>query len=108
MRCRQSHLLAGPLRNIDRVDLWGIGQTGKGWLRWLQSQNIEIRRGYDINERKVNQEIHGVRIEHPADMPPADGTPLVIAVGADDARNAILPQVESRGYVAGKDTWFVA
>lgn len=108
MRCRRLHLLAGPLRGVRIVDLWGIGQTGKPWLRWLQDQNIEIRHGYDINERKTNQWIHGVRILHPAEMPTADGTPLLIAVGAKNARNTILPQILSRGYVSGRDAWFVA
>ncbi|MCH8830324.1 MAG: glycosyltransferase family 2 protein, partial [Planctomycetes bacterium] len=40
MRCRRMHLLAGPLRGVDSVDLWGAGQTGKPWLRWLQAQRI--------------------------------------------------------------------
>ena len=108
MRCRQLHLLAGPLRYATRVDLWGVGQTGKPWLRWLQARNVAVRRGYDINERKVNERIHGVQIEHPSEMPVADGTPLVIAVGAEGARELILPQIRSRGYVLGDDAWFVA
>jgi len=108
MRCRQSHLLAGPLRSIECVDIWGVGQTGKPWLRWLRAQNIDVRRGYDVNERKVNEHIHGVRIAHPTDMPVADGTPLIIAVGADDARRLILPQILQQGYVSGSDAWFVA
>jgi glycosyltransferase involved in cell wall biosynthesis len=107
-RCRQQHLLAGPLRDVDCVDLWGVGDTGKPWLRWLQAQNITVRRGYDINQRKVNEIIHGVCIAHPSEMPSADGTPLVIAVGAEDARKLILPEILSRGYVAGGDAWFVA
>ena len=108
MRCRQSHLLAGPLRDVPCVDLWGIGQTGKPWLRWLQTRNITVRHGYDINERKVNQSIHGVRVAHPMELPTADGTPLMIAVGAEHARKLILPQLQSRGYVPGNDAWFVA
>ena len=108
MRCRQRNLIDGPLRDVPTVDLWGIGQTGKPWLRWLQVQGIAVRRGYDISERKVNREIHGVRIWHPDDMPDADGTPLLIAVGADGARQVILPQIVSRGYVSGRDAWFVA
>ena len=108
MRCRQLHLLAGPLRDVSHVDLWGVGQTGKPWLRWLQARNIAVRRGYDIDERKLNERIHGVRIAHPTDVPAADGTPLVIAVGAEDARKLILPQIQSRGYVSGGDAWFVA
>jgi glycosyltransferase involved in cell wall biosynthesis len=108
MRCRQLHLLAGPLRDVSRVDLWGVGQTGKPWLRWLQGRNIAVRRSYDVNERKVNERIHGVRIAHPSEMPGADGTPLVIAVGADASRKLILPHILSRGYVSGSDAWFVA
>ena len=107
-RCRQSHLLAGPLRDVSRVDLWGVGQTGKPWLRWMQTQNISIRRAYELNKRKVNERIHGVQVSHPTEMPAADGTPLVIAVGAENARELILPQILSRGYASGVDAWFVA
>jgi glycosyltransferase involved in cell wall biosynthesis len=108
MRCRQSHLLAGPLRGVRCVDIWGVGQTGKPWLRWLRDRKINVRRGYDVNQRKVNEQIHGVRIWHPTDMPVADGTPLIIAVGAEDARRLILPQILRQGYVSGGDAWFVA
>ncbi len=108
MRCRQLHLLNGPLRDVSCVDLWGVGQTGKPWLRWLQAQNVTVRRAYDINERKVNGKIHGVGIAHPSDMPAADGTPMVIAVGAEDAHKVILPHILSQGYVSGVDAWFVA
>ena len=107
-RCRQAHLLAGPLRDVDCVDLWGVGQTGKPWLRWLQSHRIAVRRAYDVNNRKIGSEIHGVAVLHPEDLPTADGTPLVIAVGAAGARELILPHIQSRGYSAGKDAWFVA
>lgn len=108
MRCRRLHLLAGPLCDVNEVDLWGVGRTGKGWLRWLQSENITVRRGYDINDRKVNVMIHGVEIVHPSTMPVADGMPLIIAVGAEDARDVIRPQILARGYVPGEDAWFVA
>ena len=107
-RCRQKHLLAGPLHGASQIDLWGVGKTGKPWLRWLRDQNISIRHGYDVDKRKVNENIHGVRIEHPSRMPAADGTLMLVAVGAKDARNKILPQLQSRGHVSGHDAWFVA
>jgi len=108
MHCRRLHLFDGPLRNVSCVDLWGVGQTGKPWLRWLQTRNVTVRRAYDVSERKVNETIHGVVVAHPRDMPAADGTPLVIAVGAEKARKMILPHILSRGYVSGGDAWFVA
>ena len=108
MRCRRGHLHSGPLSSVEEVDLWGLGNTGKPWLRWLQEQHIAVRNGYDIDHRKVGQTIHGITVKHPSSLPPADGVPLLIAVGAAGARETIRPQIESRGYVSGHDAWFVA
>ncbi|TWT33696.1 Hyaluronan synthase [Posidoniimonas corsicana] len=107
-RCRRTHLLAGPLAGVSSVDLAGVGQTGKPWLRWLQSEGLTVRRAYDINPRKHGAVIHGVRVDDPQQMPPADGTPLLIAVGSEGARGVITPDLLARGYVLGHDAWFVA
>jgi glycosyltransferase involved in cell wall biosynthesis len=107
-RCRRMHLLDGPLAGVTQVDLWGVGQTGKSWLRWLQASGIHVRQAYEVNQRQVDQVIHGVQVQHPEAMPAADGTPLVIAVGADGARDIIRPHILKRGYEIGSDAWFVA
>ena len=107
-RCRRQHLLTGPLQAADTVDLWGLGKTGKIWLQWLQSQGITVRRAYEVNTRKVNTRIHGVSVVHPDELAPADGTPLLIAVGAEGARELIRPQIIARHYQPGTDAWFVA
>ena len=114
-RCRQMHLIGdpadshgGPLAGAGEVDLWGVGQTGKPWLRWLQRNGIAVRRAYDVNQRKIDETIHSVRVAHADAMPMADGTPLVIAVGADGARDQIRPHLSARGYEPGRDAWFVA
>ncbi|MDG2383698.1 MAG: glycosyltransferase [Pirellulaceae bacterium] len=107
-RCRRVHLLDGPLRGVAKVDLWGFGQAGKPWLRWLQSEGIQVRLGYDIDQRKVGQKVHGVEVQHAAQLAPADGTPLLIAVGAQGAREAIGPSLVLGDYSPGRDAWFVA
>lgn len=107
-RCRRTHLLAGPLNDMTEADLAGVGQTGKPWLRWLQSEGLTVRRAYDINPRKHGAVIHGVRVDDPQEMLPADGTPLVIAVGSEGAREVITPDLVAWGYVLGGDAWFVA
>lgn len=107
-RCRRMHLLDGPLAGVGVVDLWGLGRTGKPWLRWLRKRGHEVRHGYDISERRIGQKLQGVRVRAPSSLVPADGTPLLIAVGAAGARDVIAPQLESRGYVPGVDAWFVA
>lgn len=107
-RCRREHLLSGPLRDVQRVDVWGVGRTGKTWLLWLEETGIRVRRAYDVNERKVGTTVHGVPVAHPSDLLPSDGTPLLLAVGAEGARELIRPQIASQGYRSGDDAWFVA
>jgi glycosyltransferase involved in cell wall biosynthesis len=106
--CRRHYLLLGPLSNVAVVDLWGVGETGKPWLRWLKACGIAVRRAYDVNPRKQGETIHGTPVYHPDEVLPADGTPLIIAVGAPGARRIIEPQLVEHGYTLGDDAWFVA
>ncbi len=106
--CKRFHLLEGPLRNSGTVDLWGAGQTGKPWLRWLQGVGLSVRRLIEISPRKIGERIHGVEVLPPDDLAEADGTPMLIAVGAAGARELIQDHLEKRGYGTGKDAWFVA
>ncbi len=108
MNCRRHHFLTGPLDECSEVDLWGAGATGKPWLRWLQSHNVSVRKLIDVSPRKHGQTIHGVRVERPEAMEPPDGVPLVVAVGADGARQKISDFVTERRYTVGGDVWFVA
>lgn len=107
MRCRRLHLLAGPLAGVKQVDLWGVGKTGKPWMHWLQQNRIQVRRAYDIDPRKINSVIHSVSVDDPADLV-YDGTTMLIAVGAENARQIISPQLVDRGFTPGVDAWFVA
>ena len=107
-RCKREYLLNGPLRNTRLVDLWGAGETGKPWFRWLREQGVSVRRLIEIDPRKVGQRLDGIRMVPPAEITQADGIPLVVAVGAAGARSSILRHVEPLGFRAGRETWFVA
>jgi len=106
-RCRRMHLLDGPLASVERVDLWGAGDAGKPWLRWLQGEGRSVRRLVDVSPRKVGQRIHGVPVIAPDELPSPDGSPLLIAVGAAGARAEIEDRLVRRGYTPGVDAWFV-
>jgi hypothetical protein len=41
-------------------------------------------------------------------LPEPNGTPLLIAVRAPDARELILEELRAKGYQPGTDAWFVA
>ena len=108
MQCRRHFLQKGPLSDVSTIDLWGAGQTGKPWLRWLQSCGLEVRKVIDVSSRKIGTRIHDTLVTDPDTMPPADGTPLIIAVGAAGARPLIRSHITARGYREGTDAWFVA
>ena len=108
MECRRFHVLNGPLRGVSCVDLWGAGRTGKPWLRWLQNQNITVRKVIEVSERKKGQVIHGVPVIAPEILKPPDGTPMLVAVGTAGARALIDSFVSARSYQTGHDVWFVA
>ncbi len=107
-RCRREHLLLGPMSGVTRVRFWGAGQTGKPWLRWLREQAIAVDCAVDVSPRKLGEVIHGARVVSPDDLPAADGTPLLIGVGAPGARELILLKLSEAGYRPGRDAWFVA
>lgn len=108
MACRRFHLLRGPLSGVQTVDLWGAGQTGKSWLRWLQEQGIAVRQLIDVSVRKRGQTIHGVQVIAPESVREPDGNLMLVAVGADGARSQISEFVTDRGFHVGQDVWFVA
>lgn len=107
-RCRREHLRAGPLAGASEVDLWGVGKTGRPWLRWLQGEGLRVRVAYEVDPRRVGQEVHGCPVRHPDDLSRADGVAMVIAVGAAGARERISSALRQRGYRPGVDAWFVA
>lgn len=107
-RCRRMHLLNGPLKGSREVDVWGAGSTGKPWIRWLQSEGIRVRRIIEVSVRKIGQHIHNAPVIAPGDMPEADGTLMLIAVGAIGARELIETHLDKRRYCPGNNAWFVA
>lgn len=108
MDCRRSHFRNDVLRDVDCVDLWGGGKTGKRWFHWLQKEGVAIRRVIEVDARKVGTVFNKVPVIHFDQMPGSDGTVLISAVGAMGAREKIQKHCEERGYQSGKNLWFVA
>ncbi len=106
--CRRRYLLHGPLASHDVVDVWGAGLTGKPWVRFLQSQGKEVRQLVDVSPKKIGQTIHHVPVIEPKELSPPDRTPLIVAVGAANAREEIEAYLLEMGYRIGIEVWFVA
>lgn len=107
-RCRREHLLLGPLENQRHCNLWGAGETGKDWLRWLKSKDFQVDFVVEVSPKKIGKRIHDVEVIGFGQLPPANGAPILIAVGAEGAREKIQPVLLDRGYTIGGDAWFVA
>ena len=106
-RCRRAHLLDGPLAGKTEVDMWGAGQAGKPWLSWLLAKGFTVRHVVEVSPKKIGTKIHDTPVISDTDLPPPDGTPLIIAVGAAGARELIEADLAQKGYTPGKDAWFV-
>ena len=106
-RCRRAHLLDSPLAEKTEVDMWGAGQAGKPWLRWLLAEGFTVRHVIEVSPKKIGTKIHDTPVIAVTELPPPDGTPLIIAVGAAGARELIEADVAEKGYISGKNAWFV-
>jgi FlaA1/EpsC-like NDP-sugar epimerase len=98
------------LQNINKIILWGAGQTGKPWLSWLLKQGIEVPCVIDVSPKKIGQRIHGVEVISPGRLRHAydPGIPVIAAVGASGAREKIAAFLKNLQCVPGKNLWFVA
>ena len=106
-RCRRTHLIEGPLKYIKEVVLWGAGKTGKLWLRWLQEKEFLVKQIIEVSPKKIGTKIHGVPVISSTELPNPEGHPMIIAVGADGARQLIEAELIKKGYTPGINAWFV-
>ena len=92
-----------------RALVWGAGQEGKPWMRALAHRGLLDQQAVDVDPRKIGQTIHGSRIIRPEDLPPPSAVRLVlVAVGAQGARDEIRGHLRRKGYQEVKDFVCVA
>ena len=101
LRAKARYLGPVWLRERDRVLLWGAGPTGRRFARFLREEGIEVAGFVDIDPRKVGRERQGVPVRAPDSLDLASDPPLLIAVGARDAREEIRAHLVPLGYVEG-------
>jgi glycosyltransferase involved in cell wall biosynthesis len=91
------------------VLVWGAGQEGKPWLRALGGERLLEARVVDVDPRKLGQWIHGCRVIPPGGLgPPATERLVLVAVGAEGARQEIRAYLAERGYREPEDFVCVA
>ncbi len=106
--CKIHYLCQSSLAGHDRVNLWGAGRVGKAFARVLLDQGLEVGGFFDIDPRKIGQEIYGAPVWDAREAPKHRDTFLLVVVGAAGARELIRQQLDAAGYREPRDYRCVA
>jgi len=96
-RCKLSYLLESDLAGRDGVAIWGAGTVGKAFARELRRRGHRVSAFYDIDPRKIGQEIHGAPVHDARRIGATLDAFLLVAVGAAGARQLIRGELKSLG-----------
>ncbi len=90
-----------------RVLVWGAGQEGSPWIRWLIAHGHTVVGALDIKPGTTRQ---GVPVLPPDRLPTLSFDLLLVAVGARGARDEIRGRITLMcpGLVEGRDWWALA
>jgi glycosyltransferase involved in cell wall biosynthesis len=112
LREKSHYLSRGPLRDADRVVIWGAGQMGRRISKHLLRENVPVEAFVDVDPRKIGRELRGRRVisrERLAEWMRAEDRPLLLAaVGSRGARALIREYLGGLGLREGVDWWAVA
>ena len=112
LRAKAYYLRVGPLIDRDAVILWGAGQTGRRFSKFLLNQGVPVVSFIDVDPAKVGRERRGFPILHPDDLLNCwrkyRNPVVLVAVAARGARKLIREHLVSIGLEEGADWWAVA
>ncbi len=104
---KRAYVRDAVLRQPARVVVWGAGQEGTPWVRWLVGEGHTVVAALDI---KPGTTRHGVPIVSPEALPGLSFERLFVAVGARGARDEIRARIADMrpDLSEGRDWWAVA
>jgi glycosyltransferase involved in cell wall biosynthesis len=104
------HVAGARLANLPRVlHFWREGndrasrRVGKDFARALADEGVKIRGFFDIDPRKIGQQIYGAPVRDAQDVIRHRDTYLLVAVGAAGARELIRGQLDRAGFSEPED-----
>jgi glycosyltransferase involved in cell wall biosynthesis len=101
--CKIHYLRESCLKGHDAVNIWGAGRVGKDFARALKNEGVEVRGFFDIDPRKIGQQIYGAPVRDAHDVIRHRDTYLLVAVGAAGARELIRQQLDRAGFKEPED-----
>jgi len=107
-RCKIHHLRKSVLKDLDAVGIWGAGRVGKDFARALTDQGVNVTRFFDIDPRKIGQEVYGVKVHEASEISRFRDEYLLVVVGAPGARELIRDRLATAGFQEPRDFRCVA
>lgn len=107
-RCKIHYLRRGLLDGRDSVRVWGAGRVGKDFARALAEGGIHVSGFFDIDPRRIGQDVYGAPVEDAGAVARYRDTYLLVAVGATGARALIREQLTEAGFQEPSDYCCVA
>ncbi|HSG82658.1 MAG TPA: glycosyltransferase [Gemmatimonadota bacterium] len=100
-RCKIHYLRQAELNGRGSVSIWGAGRVGKDFARALGDEGVTVEAFFDIDPRKIGQEIYGAAVHDARDAQRLLGSYLLVAVGAAGARELIREELDGAGLQEG-------
>lgn len=107
-RCKIHYLRQGVLEGRGTVNIWGAGRVGKDFARALADKGLRVASFFDIDPRKIGQEIHGAAVRPVDDVTRHREHYLLVAVGSPGAREMIREELTRAGFEEPREYCCVA
>jgi glycosyltransferase involved in cell wall biosynthesis len=107
-RCKLHYLERCVPRCREAVYIWGAGRVGKEFARAVAEDGAEVRGFFDIDPRKIGQEVHGAPVLDAGEAGERRDAYLLVAVGAPGARDLIREELATSGLTEPQDYCCVA
>ncbi|MCH2062565.1 MAG: glycosyltransferase [Roseibacillus sp.] len=105
-RMKAHHLAREPKVSSNGVAICGAGPIGKRLARLLQEEGAAVHGFFEVNPRRVGEEIGGVPVVGPAEFGRRwRDSVLLSAVGVEGGRTRVRELAEGEGYTEGLDFW---
>ncbi|GMV37254.1 MAG: hypothetical protein AMXMBFR61_17620 [Fimbriimonadales bacterium] len=110
--CKLEHMVP-DLRLKERpIYLWGLGRSGKPWLRLLVDRGLAPTLAADLHPGRIGTEVHGVPVVHPEEfvrrVRPGDEGIVLIAVAEPESVLEVQRLLRETGYVECRDYVYIA
>jgi glycosyltransferase involved in cell wall biosynthesis len=102
------YLRKGFLKDVQHVQVWSAGHSGRNWARDLRSAGFRVTRFIDIDPAKIGTVVLGAPVISVEDLLQHRGDPLLVCIGVRGVRALTRARLAAMGWVEGRDYLCVA